>query len=328
MVLTALLLLLTCLRSTTAEAPVSNSYYAVVMTCLDGTRMTPLFNNQPAQQCHGYADDATFQAFTDAQVEKCAAQAPPGVTGPARYSSKYVHFDAYPFLDSASCVTFQTAIASPPAQSSALRHLLEVQNDAQAAHCGCKDMIDFMFQEAIAQIPWGAQTSGSFCDSVVDWAETKLGTRYCKQNWAKAFMFAGTFCGLLVNPITGALGDAFQPVCEAGVALMKSEIGLDLDAANTKLEQSNQAIIDLLTPQLEKVCGPMVCSDGSPASGCSVVRTGAATSVASLLSLGSTAYCGFASLSSSNSSGELAAWLCTYVPLFLPTSYKHMPNPL
>ena len=165
MLLTALLLIVTCLRSASAEAPVSNSYYAVVMTCLDGTRMTPIFNNQPAQQCHGYAEDATFQAFSDAQVEKCAALAPPGVTGPDRYSSKYVHFDAYPFVDSASCVSFQTAIASPPAQSSSHRHLLEVQNDAQAAHCGCKDMIDFMFQEAIAQIP--AQTSGTFCDSVV-----------------------------------------------------------------------------------------------------------------------------------------------------------------
>lgn len=175
-------------------------------------------------------------------------------------------------------------------------------------------MIDFMFQEAVAQIPWGAQTSGTFCDSVVNWAETKLGKRYCQQNWAKAFKFAGTFCGQLVDPITGALGAAFQPVCEAGVDLIKSETGLDLDMANTKLKQDNQAIIDKLIPQLAKICGPMVCSDGSSASGCSVVRTKVATSVASLLSLGSTAYCGFASLSSSNSSGELAVWGCTCVP--------------
>ena len=267
--------------------------------------MTPLgFDNRPAQQCHGYADDATFTAFTGAQLEICASQAPHGVSGPERYSDKYVHFDAYPFPDSATCVAFQNTIAHPPVQSSSSRRLLEAQNDAQAAHCGCKDMVDFMFQEAVAQIPWGAQTSGDFCDSVVKWAENGLGERYCKKNWAKAFPFAGKICEQLVDPVTGAIGAAFQPICEAGVKFIKKETGLDLNAENAELEQSNRALFAKLTPQLDKICGPIVCSDGSVESGCSVVKTTAATSVASVLSLGSTAYCGFASLTSSNSSGE------------------------
>ena len=179
--------------------------------------MTPraLDNVSPASQCHGDADGCSYIAFTGDQIDTCSAQAPSDVAGSARYSDTYIHFDGYPFPDSSSCVSFQTAIADPPAQTASNRRLLEADSDAQAAHCGCKDMMNFIFQEAVTQIAWGAAT-GDFCDTVFQYAENRLGTRYCTSKVLKdgkeIFKFAENLCSQLVNPITNAAGDAFKPV--------------------------------------------------------------------------------------------------------------------
>lgn len=305
----------------------ADTYWACVMTCLDGTRTTPLAldNVSPAGQCHGSADDCTYAAFTGAsgsQIEKCAAQAPSSAVGSERYSDTYIHFDAYPFGDSTACVSFQTAIFDPPAETTSTRRLLAADNDAQAAHCGCKDTMQFIYQEAILQIGWGA-ASGDFCDTVVTFAEGKLGSRYCKskviKNGKAVFKFAETLCEHLVSPVTDTVGDAFKPVCEAGVAFIKEQIGLDLNAANAELKTDAQAIYQKLTPFVDKICGPIACSDGSSSSGCSKTKSLAANSVATVLQLADTGYCDFAATTSSNSSsGKCRAALCAIHTLDRP----------
>lgn len=289
----------------------ADTYWACVMTCLDGTRMTPLAldNVSPASQCHGDADGCSFMAFTGDQIDTCSAQAPASVTGSDRYSETYIHFDAYPFPASDTCVSFQTAIAKPAAQATSARRLLDSQNDAQAAHCGCKDMIDFIYQEAVTQIPLGG--TGGFCDAVFDYAAGRLDKRYCKTKFKNPagkdlFPFAGKLCAQLVDPVTSAIGDAFKPICEAGVTFIKAESrgDIDLDQVTTWGQDARQTIVKKVEPYVEKICGPIACSDGSATSGCSTTQTQVAGSVATVLQLGSTAYCGLEAVASGNSSGK------------------------
>ena len=272
--------------------------WACVLTCLDGTRMTPLaLDNVSPGQCRGSADDCeSFRPFTGEQLDRCLDQAPPGVVGSARASPQYLHIDAYPFPDSDTCVSFQTAISRPAGMATSGRRLLEAQNDAQAAHCGCKDMMGFIYQEALAQIPLGGV--GGFCNAALDYAAGKLGKRYCKTVITEkglVYSFAKKLCSQLLDPITAAAGDALGPVCEAGVNFIREESRnvIDLDDIVLMAQNARQEFVQKVAPYVDQVCGPIACSDGSPTSGCSKAKTKAPGSVATILQLASTGYCGF-----------------------------------
>ena len=271
--------------------------------------MTPLgLDGSPATQCHGdpnACSNGGYLAFLPDQLETCAAQAPASVTGSARYSDTYLHADAYPFADSAACVAFQSTLSQPASDSTSNRRLLAAENDAQVAHCGCKDMMNFTLGELASQVlPWG--TSGDFCDQIVKKAVNKLDDSYCSDKFKtksnkNLFPFADELCNHLVDPVTGAIGDAFKPVCEAVVQLISTETGVDINQQFNSAQRDSNKLLALLLTFVDKACGPLSCSSGNAGSGCNAVESAVTGSVAKILTLGSTAYCDFASISSSPS---------------------------